>query len=158
MTFTLARQNASVTGNASPQAVDEENCMEEQSAAAGPRRVLIADDNDDAAVSLAMLLKTVGYEVATARDGVEAVEKAVAFRPDVVLLDIGMPRMDGYEAARQIRQRLQNVTLVALSGWDEQAEGGTSDATAFDARLLKPVDLDALSNVLEGANAGRTRA
>jgi CheY-like chemotaxis protein len=125
--------------------------MEAVSAAAARRRVLIADDNDDAASSLAILLQTVGYEVETAHDGVEAVEKALTFRPDVVLLDIRMPRLDGYGAARKIRQRRNNdVTLVAVSGWaDDAEESDADDAGGFDAHLIKPVDFDALQKLLE---------
>jgi CheY-like chemotaxis protein len=130
--------------------------MAGESTATRAQRVLIADDNDDAATSLAILSKTVGYEVETARDGVQAVEKALTFRPDVVLLDIRMPRLNGYQAAREIRQRRQDeVMLVALSGWDEEAERGTAE-DGFDAHLIKPVDLDALSALLEHGIARRT--
>jgi signal transduction histidine kinase len=82
------------------------------------RRILVVDDNRDSANSLAMLLKLMGHDVATAHDGLEAVERAATFRADAILLDIGMPRLDGYEAARRIReQRQAGLTLVALTGW-----------------------------------------
>ena len=83
-----------------------------------PRRILVVDDNRDSANSLAMLLKLLGHTVETAQDGLEAVEKAVTFRADVILLDLGMPRLNGYEAARRIREQHQSgLRLVALTGW-----------------------------------------
>ncbi len=83
------------------------------------RRILIVDDNVDAATSLAMLMQLASNETHTVFDGLEAVQAAADFRPDVVLLDIGMPRMNGYETARRIREQPwgRNMTLVALTGW-----------------------------------------
>lgn len=114
-----------------------------------PRRILVVDDNRDSADSLAMLLKLMGHTVDTAHDGVEGVEKAATFRGDVILLDIGMPRLNGYEAARQIRaQHQQGLRLVALTGWGQEEDRRRSEEAGFDAHLVKPVDLEALTKLL----------
>jgi len=114
------------------------------------RRILVVDDNRDSAVSLAMLLKLSGHEVHTAHDGLEAVEAVAKFEPEVVLLDIGLPRLDGYEAARRIReqQRDKDLMLVALTGWGQEEDRRRSEESGFDAHMVKPVDLAALSNLL----------
>ena len=113
-------------------------------------RVLVVDDNYDAAASLAMLLKLMGHEVETAHDGLEAVAKAKTFRANVILLDIGMPRLNGYEAARQIRaQGKKGLKLVALTGWGQQEDRRRSEEAGFDAHLVKPVDLTVLTKLLE---------
>jgi CheY-like chemotaxis protein len=107
------------------------------------------DDNRDSANSLALLLKLLGHTVDTAHDGLEAVERAETFRGDVILLDIGMPRLNGYEAARRIRERHPNsVKLVALTGWGQEEDRRRSEEAGFDAHLVKPVDLAALTNLL----------
>ena len=113
------------------------------------RRILVVDDNRDSANSLAMLLTLLGHTVDTAHDGVEAVERAQTFRGDVILMDIGMPRLNGYEAARQIRiQQQKNLKLVALTGWGQDDDRRRSDEAGFDAHLVKPVDLSALTKLL----------
>jgi CheY-like chemotaxis protein len=106
------------------------------------RRILVVDDNRDAAESLAMMLQLLGHEVRSAHDGVEAVEAHAEFRPDVVLLDIGMPRMNGYEAARHIRKqpRGDQVVLIALTGWGQEADKKQAMEAGFDLHLTKPVD------------------
>lgn len=113
-------------------------------------RILVVDDNKDAADSLAMLLALQGSEVRTAYDGLEAVEAAAAFEPDVILSDIGMPRMDGYEAAQQIRQqcRGRKVVLVAMTGWGQEEDRRRSIEAGFDLHLVKPVDLAELERLL----------
>lgn len=114
-----------------------------------PRRILVVDDNRDSANSLAMLLKLLGHTVDTAHDGLEAVERAATFRADVILLDIGMPRLNGYEAARRIRQQRQKgLRLVALTGWGQEEDRQRSEEAGFDAHLVKPVDLAALTKLL----------
>jgi CheY-like chemotaxis protein len=123
----------------------------EAAAPAGRRlRVLVADDNADAAESLAVLLRMLGNEVRTAGDGQEAVERIEEFRPDVAVLDIGMPRMNGYEAARHIRSLPHgaNVFLVALTGWGQEEDRRRSREAGFDAHLVKPVDPGELATVL----------
>ena len=96
-----------------------------------------------------MLLKLWGHKVDTAYDGLEAIERAASFRPDIILLDIGMPRLNGYEAARRIRgQGQKGLRLVALTGWGQDEDRLRSEEVGFDAHLVKPVDLDALTKLL----------
>jgi signal transduction histidine kinase len=106
-----------------------------------PRRILVADDNSDAAEALALQLRLAGHDVRAAHDGVEALEVAETFAPQVVLLDLGMPRMDGYETARQIRRKWwgKSATLVALTGWGGQQDRKKTSDAGFDAHLVKPV-------------------
>ncbi len=114
------------------------------------RRILVVDDNRDAAESLATLLQLSGNETHTAHDGVEAVEAAASFRPSIVLLDIGLPKMDGYEAARKIRQQPhgEGMVLVALTGWGQDEDRRKSRSAGFDGHVVKPVDLTALTKLL----------
>ena len=113
------------------------------------RRVLVVDDNRDAAESLAMLLRMDGAEVEVAFDGEEAVRVASQFPLDVILLDIGLPKMDGYSAARAIRREPfgRNVLLVAMTGWGQADDKRRALEAGFDAHLVKPVSMDALMNV-----------
>jgi signal transduction histidine kinase/CheY-like chemotaxis protein len=113
-------------------------------------RILVADDNEDSVESLALLLTLRGSEVHTARDGWEAVEAAAVFGPDIVLLDIGMPRLNGYEAARRIREqgRGERMVLIALTGWGQDEDRQRSTAAGFDFHLVKPVDFAALEQLL----------
>jgi signal transduction histidine kinase len=106
-----------------------------------PRRILVADDNSDAVEALALQLQLAGHEVRTANDGVEALEVAESFSPQVVLLDLGMPRMDGYETARQMRRSEwgRGITLVALTGWGQQQDRKRTSDAGFDVHLVKPV-------------------
>jgi signal transduction histidine kinase/DNA-binding response OmpR family regulator len=108
-------------------------------------RVLVVDDNVDAAESLALLLRTMGQVVQTAFDGPAALEAAEAFGPDVVLLDIGLPGMDGYEVAQELRRRgLGDVVLVALTGYGQQQDLARARAAGFDHHLVKPADISRL--------------
>jgi CheY-like chemotaxis protein len=113
-------------------------------------RILVADDNADSAESLALLLTLRGSEVRIARDGWEAVAAAAAFGPDVALLDIGMPRLNGYEAARRIREqgRGEPMVLIALTGWGQDEDRQRSTAAGFDFHLVKPVDFVTLEQLL----------
>ena len=115
------------------------------------RRVLVVDDNCDAAVTLGLLLKMLGVEVRVVHSGAEALESLDSFRPRVVLLDIGMPGMDGYEVARRIREQpgLGEVTLIALTGWGQEEDRDRSRAAGFDHHLIKPADIRALEALLE---------
>jgi PAS domain S-box-containing protein len=115
-----------------------------------PRRVLIVDDNVDAATSLAMLLKVAGHETYTAHDGIAAVEQAEKQHPDFVLLDIGLPRLNGHEACRRIREHAwgKDMKLVALTGWGQEEDRQKSVEAGFDAHMVKPVDFAALSTLL----------
>jgi CheY-like chemotaxis protein len=114
------------------------------------RRVLVVDDNRDAAESLAILLKLGGHETYVAHDGLEAVEKAAQLSPDIILLDIGLPKINGFEAARRIRQLSQGkrLVLVALTGWAQDADRQKSREAGFNAHIVKPVDPDILANLL----------
>jgi signal transduction histidine kinase/ActR/RegA family two-component response regulator len=116
-----------------------------------PLRILVVDDNHDAAASLALLLQLKGHDTRIAEDGLEAVAVAGDFRPDAVLLDIGLPRLDGYEAARRIRQLLSDkrVLLIAATGWGQQADRERSQAAGFDRHLVKPADPAVVLDLLD---------
>lgn len=115
------------------------------------RRVLVADDNVDSAETLGMLLQALGNDVRTVNDGVRAVEESEAFRPHVALLDIGMPGLDGYAVAREIRGRPWggSILLIALTGWGDDEDRRRADEAGFDRHLLKPVDIAHLREALE---------
>ncbi|MBG6076713.1 PAS domain S-box-containing protein [Polaromonas sp. CG_9.11] len=114
------------------------------------RRILVVDDMRESADSLAMLLRLDGDETQTAYDGVEAVERAAAFRPDVILLDIGMPKMNGHEACRAIREQPdgQSILIIAMTGWGQEADRRKSLEAGFDHHLVKPLDFAALTKLL----------
>lgn len=116
-------------------------------------RVLVVDDNVDSADSLALLLGLMGHTVCTAHDGAEALQQAEVFRPDLVLMDLGMPRMDGCEAARRLRQApwAGAVVLVALTGWGQDEDRRRTEDAGFDHHLIKPVDPTALEALLSEA-------
>jgi len=105
------------------------------------QRILVADDNRDAAEALSLQLQLAGHDVRTAHDGIEALTVAKTFDPEIVLLDLGMPKMDGYEVARQLRlqPRSRRVTLIALTGWGQQQDRDRTAEAGFDAHLVKPV-------------------
>jgi PAS domain S-box-containing protein len=125
---------------------------------AGRLRILIVDDSPDGADSLAMLLEFGGHETHQAYDGLEAIEAAERLHPDVVLLDIGLPRMNGYEACRRIREQPwgRDLVLVALTGWGQEEDRNRSREAGFDAHLVKPVDHDVLLELLASVPAIRT--
>jgi len=118
-------------------------------------RILVVDDNRDAALSLAMMLKIMGHETETAHDGIEALEAAPSFHPDLILLDIGMPRLNGYDTARRIRQVEwgKNLMLVALTGWGQDQDRRMSQEAGFDFHLVKPVELSELEKILATTGA-----
>jgi Osmosensitive K+ channel histidine kinase len=115
------------------------------------RRVLVVDDNRESAESLAMLLQMGGHDVRTAYDGIQGIELASAWWPDVILMDIGMPRMNGYEAAQRIRAEPwgRKVRLIALTGWGQAEDRRRSAAAGFDAHLTKPIEYESLRTWLE---------
>jgi two-component system CheB/CheR fusion protein len=121
-------------------------------------RILIVDDNRDAAASLDTLLKITGNETKTAHDGLAAVEAAATFRPDVVLLDIGLPKLNGYDVCRRIREQPwgQNMVLVALTGWGLDEDRRQSKEAGFDHHMVKPVDFAALMSLLAELQAVKT--
>jgi CheY-like chemotaxis protein len=117
-----------------------------------PHRILIADDNADSAESMGMLLRLMGNDVRIASDGLEAVEQAAAFQPDIVLMDIGMPRLDGYEAARRIRNQdwSRDTLLVAVTGWGPSDDSDEATAAGFDHHFTKPLDPAELRRLVGG--------
>lgn len=128
--------------------------------AAAARRILVVDDNEDSAETLSMLLGLAGHETLLAFDGMEAVNAAASFRPDVILMDIGLPKLNGYEAAAEIRRQPwgEAMMLVALTGWGQDEDRRRSVEAGFDAHIVKPVDFATLTALLAGdpaAVAGR---
>jgi CheY-like chemotaxis protein len=125
-------------------------------AAAVCRRILVADDNSDALESLSEVLRLQGHEVFSAANGSLAVEVAERNLPDVALIDIGMPLLDGYEVARRIRAQRwgKRVTLLALTGWGQEADRRRSSEAGFDLHLVKPLDVAKLSELLANLPAG----
>jgi CheY-like chemotaxis protein len=123
-----------------------------QAAANSGRRVLVVDDNEDSAATMALMLKLLGHQVQTANDGLEAIATAEAFRPEVILMDMGMPRLNGYDATRQIREKPWGgaMIVVALTGWGQESDRARSKAAGCDAHLVKPVSLPVLKKLLEG--------
>lgn len=121
------------------------------------RRILVADDNRDTARSLAILLELMGHQVWTADDGQDALEKATKLEPDVIFLDLGMPRMDGFEAARRIRTLPvgHDTTIVALTGWGQESDRRRTLEAGFDKHLVKPVNTSQLREILAGTAAHR---
>lgn len=108
-------------------------------------RILVVDDNLDTATGLARLLRLLGHDIRTAHDGPSAVAEALAFRPEFILLDIGLPGMDGYQVARQLRQEgLHDTIIIAISGYGQEEDRRRSEAAGFDHHLVKPVDYNAL--------------
>jgi signal transduction histidine kinase/integral membrane sensor domain MASE1/CheY-like chemotaxis protein len=124
---------------------------ESKPTAAGPTfRLLVVDDNPDTAASLAMMLRLIGHDVRTAPDGPQAIEAAAAFQPNAILLDIGLPRMNGYEVARQIREQTwgKKLLLVAVTGWGQHEDRQRAFDAGFDYHLTKPVKLATLLDLL----------
>jgi PAS domain S-box-containing protein len=115
------------------------------------RRILVVDDNQDSADSIARLLQLKGNEVYTAYDGLQGVEAAEQLRPDVVMLDIGMPRLNGEDACRRIRAEAwgKDIVLIALTGWGQEEDRRRCVDAGFDHHLTKPVDYDALMKLLD---------
>ncbi|AMV17383.1 PAS domain-containing protein [Planctomyces sp. SH-PL14] len=130
---------------------------EEHALPSSRRKILVVDDNKDAATSLAMMLKLMGNETKTAHDGVEALDVAATYRPDLILLDIGMPRLNGYETAKQIRLQAwgKSIVLVALTGWGQEEDRRKSSEAGFDSHMVKPVEPAALERLL-ASMANRT--
>jgi len=130
--------------------VEQKPRVVEQHALLAPRRVLVVDDNRDAADSLAMLLRLLGAEVQIVYSGAEALAVLDDFHPNVLLLDIGMPGMDGHEVARRVRQlpEYRNVLLIAMTGWGQDEDRRRSSEAGFDYHLIKPADVGALETLL----------
>jgi CheY-like chemotaxis protein len=114
-------------------------------------RMLVVDDNKDAAESLQFLLKLLGAEVRIAHDGIEALELAEQYLPQVIVLDIGLPKLDGFHAAERIRQCEwgKDMVLLAVSGWCRDEDREHSHASGFDGHLAKPVRVEELRNLIQ---------
>jgi PAS domain S-box-containing protein len=125
------------------------------------RRILIVDDNRDSADSLAMLLELTGNKTFMAHDGIEAVEAIEKHRPEVVLLDIGLPKLDGHEVCRRVREQPwgKNIVVIALTGWGQDDDKRRSQEAGFNGHLVKPVDYDELLDLLSTlTNGGNIKA
>lgn len=127
------------------------------SPAAPSRRVLVVEDNPDGLETLLALLEMLGHEVAGAADGGQALRMAAQFSPDVILLDLGLPVMDGFDVARRLRQeeRFKSVFIAALTGWGAEGDRKRTAEAGFDAHLTKPVELPALEAVLTRSGQGK---
>ncbi len=128
---------------------------EEAPAPMSSLRILIVDDNRDSADSLGMLLRIMGNDIRTAHDGAKGVEMAGEFRPDVVLLDIGLPKLDGYQVCRRIREQGwgRGMVLIAVTGWGQDEDRRRSHEAGFDHHMVKPVDPQALMRLLASLQA-----
>jgi PAS domain S-box-containing protein len=125
----------------------------------GPRRLLVVDDNVDSAESMAVLLRFYGHEVRLAHDGEAALEEARAFRPDVMFLDLNLPKIDGYEVARRLRLEpaMSGMTLVAMTGYGQEEERRRTREAGFHSHLVKPVDFDMLQDLLSSLPSNQSR-
>jgi CheY-like chemotaxis protein len=121
----------------------------------GSHQILVVDDNRDARIMLGRLLEMLGHSVRMASDGAQAVEAAKAWRPEVIFMDIGMPVLNGHEAAKRIRQEEwgRNMVLVATTGWAQEQDRSTSRESGFDHHLVKPVNLASIEQVLSKVSA-----
>jgi PAS domain S-box-containing protein len=133
---------------------NEESRYDDDSKSMASLRILVVDDNTDSAESMALMLKFAGHTVAVAHDGLAALETAETFRPDAALLDLGMPKLNGYETAQRIRQQPwgNNVVLIALTGWGQEEDKRRSREAGFNAHMVKPVDHHALEKILRDHN------
>jgi CheY-like chemotaxis protein len=118
-----------------------------------PLRVMVVDDNRDAAILMGRLLRTLGNDVQVAHDGFTALEVAEQFRPEAILLDIGLPEMDGYDTARMIRElpALKEVLIIAVTGWGQEEDKEKGKQAGFDHHVVKPADSATLMQLLSGA-------
>jgi CheY-like chemotaxis protein len=145
-----------VAGRATgPQA---ESGKDEPAAPKSSLRILIVDDNRDNADSLVMLLRIIGNDTRTAYDGQQGVDVAEEFRPDVMLLDIALPKLNGYEACRGIREQPwgKNIVLIAVTGWGQVEDRRLSHEAGFDYHMVKPVDPQELMKFLAGLQQGKS--
>jgi DNA-binding response OmpR family regulator len=120
-------------------------------------RILIVDDNRDSAASLGLLLDAAGNTTRQAYDGEEAIAVAAQFRPDLLLLDIGLPKLNGFEVCRHIRAEEwgRNMTIVAVSGWGQDEDRRKSSEVGFDHHMVKPVSYAALLRIIAGEHRPR---
>ncbi len=151
----LADQLSEVAGVARPQGPGQSRrpTANDRIEETRPRRILVVDDNRDAADSTGMLLLLWGHQVRVAYDGATAISVAREYQPDVCLLDLGMPGMNGYQVAEQLRHdnALRSTVLVAMTGFDQESDRELSRSAGFDSYLVKPVEITALQDVLARA-------
>jgi CheY-like chemotaxis protein len=123
------------------------------------RRILVVDDNADALESLSRLVTMMGNDVRRARDGLEALEIGRAFRPEVVLMDLGMPNLNGYDAARRMRAEPwgRDLALVATTGWGQEDDRRRTAEAGFDRHLVKPIALASLREALDSPRLAKPR-
>jgi CheY-like chemotaxis protein len=143
--FTVRLPLARVQATALPQPAPSTKAV-----SSAPSRVLVVDDNQDAAFSMSLILRKQGHTVEIAHDGVEAVTKAEHFLPKVIFMDIGMPRMNGYEACKAMREAPwgKDIHIVALSGWGQAEDRKRSDEAGFDEHIVKPIDRNTLVRLM----------
>jgi PAS domain S-box-containing protein len=151
--FTLRVPAAAALAEPAPDAP-----AERPAPAPAPKRVLVVDDNVDAAATLQILLRSLGHETKVVHDGIEAVLLAAEFAPDIVLLDIGLPGLDGYEVARRLRALYPErpLRIIAITGWGQDADRVRSQEAGVDVHLVKPVDPNTLTSLLASHNDGHT--
>ena len=132
----------------------EANLNSSDAVSVTPRRfrILVVDDNHDSALSLAMMLSIMGHDTRTAHDGESAVETAESFLPEVILLDIGLPKLNGYEVAQRIREHAwgRSMFLIAVTGWGQEEDRQRSSEVGLNVHMVKPVEPAALEKLLAG--------
>jgi len=135
----------------------EAGIEDEPAAPKSSLRILIVDDNQDGANNLAMMLKIMGNDTRTAYDGQAGVDAAGEFRPDVMLLDIGLPKLNGYEVCRRIREQPwgKGIVLIAKTGWGQDEDRRRSHEAGFDHHMVKPVDPKVLMKMLAGIQVAK---
>ena len=123
-----------------------------------PLRILVVDDHRDSAISLALVLRMMGHAVHVAYDGLQAIEVAEKCRPDAILLDLSLPKLNGFDTAATIRELDwgKRVRIIAVSGWGEPSVRLRSRESGFDQHLVKPVDMDALVELLASVTPDRS--
>jgi CheY-like chemotaxis protein len=151
--FTIRLPSATSAGERPGDTPDERGLTEQT---LNPLRVLIVDDNADAGESLAMVLNELGCDTRVACDGPSALALAATFRPELALLDIGLPMMDGYELARQLRRRPESarLRLIALTGYGGKGDIELAMEAGFDEHLVKPIDFEDMELLLARATEG----
>jgi CheY-like chemotaxis protein len=129
--------------------------MDEGGKPADPRRrILVADDNRDSAESMAIMLELLHNDVITAHDGLDVLAKSEVFRPDVILMDVGMPKLNGLEATKRLRELswAKDVKIIAVTGWGQEGDRERTRAAGCDGHLVKPISLNDLQKLLIGVN------
>ena len=160
MVGTIVGQSPSSRDNRSPHPANAHSSQAPAAESSGnpgdKLRVLIVDDNEDAATTLGRLLTLLGREVRVVHDGPRAIAEVVRFEPRVILMDLGMPGMDGLETAKHIRARAagDDIILIALTGWGQDQDRQRTEDAGFSAHLVKPVNIDQLESVLGRLTTG----